>query len=88
MSLGFEMAGFQSILAIDNWQDALETYAYNRPGARTLCADLSQLDPLKVKVDYDIQSVDVIIGGPPCQGFSIAGKRIVDDDRNKLYKSF
>ncbi len=88
MSLGFEMAGFQSILAIDNWQDALETYAYNRPGARTLCADLSKLDPRKVKLDYEIKSVDVIIGGPPCQGFSIAGKRIVDDDRNKLYKSF
>jgi DNA (cytosine-5)-methyltransferase 1 len=35
-----------------------------------------------------IDNVDVIIGGPPCQGFSIAGKRIVDDERNQLYKSF
>ncbi len=34
------------------------------------------------------KTVDVIIGGPPCQGFSIAGKRIVDDIRNKLYKNF
>lgn len=88
MSLGFEMSGFKSLLAVDNWQDALTTYSYNRSDARTLCADLSTLNPHDVKEQYNIQSVDVIIGGPPCQGFSVAGKRIIDDDRNKLYKSF
>lgn len=88
LSLGFEMAGFESILAIDNWKDALTTYAYNRKGARTLCGDLATLDPYKIKQEYNISDVDVIIGGPPCQGFSIAGKRIVDDERNRLYKSF
>ena len=88
MSTGFEMAGFCPILAIDNWQDALDTYQYNKPGARTLCADLSIIDPQNIKEQYNISSVDVIIGGPPCQGFSIAGKRIIDDVRNKLYKSF
>src|SRR5690606_13262801 len=36
----------------------------------------------------EIKNIDVIIGGPPCQGFSIAGKRIIDDERNQLYKSF
>lgn len=88
LSLGFEMAGFESVIAIDFWQDALDTYAYNRKSAKTLCADLSKLHPSEIKENYDIQAVDVIIGGPPCQGFSIAGKRIIDDDRNKLYKSF
>ena len=88
LSLGFEMAGFTGILAIDNWKDALTTYAYNRKDARTLCGDLATLDPYKIKAEYDIHDVDVIIGGPPCQGFSIAGKRIVNDDRNKLYKGF
>lgn len=88
MSLGFEMSGFKSLLAVDNWQDALTTYSYNRREARTLCADLSTLNPHDVKEQYNIQSVDVIIGGPPCQGFSVAGKRIIDDERNKLYKSF
>lgn len=88
LSLGFEMAGFESILAIDNWKDALTTYAYNRKGARTLCGDLATLDPYKIKQEYNISDVDVIIGGPPCQGFSIAGKRIVDDERNSLYKAF
>lgn len=82
------MAGFTSLLAIDNWKDALTTYAYNRETARTLCGDLSTLDPYKIKEDYNISNVDVIIGGPPCQGFSVAGKRIIEDKRNTLYKSF
>ena len=88
LSLGFEMAGFTGILAIDNWKDALTTYAYNRKDARTLCGDLATLDPYKIKAEYDISDVDVIIGGPPCQGFSVAGKRIIEDERNKLYKAF
>ena len=88
MSTGFEMAGFEPLLAIDNWQDSLDTYLYNHPEAQTLCADLSNIDIPKVAKQYNLKNVDVIIGGPPCQGFSIAGKRIVDDIRNKLYKSF
>lgn len=88
LSLGFEMAGFEDILAIDNWEDALKTYAYNRTNARTLCGDLSKLDPMEIKKRYSISGVDVIIGGPPCQGFSVAGKRIIDDERNRLYKAF
>lgn len=88
MSLGFEKAGFTNILAIDFWQDALTTYAHNRRGANTLCADLAFLDPKLVEAKFRFSEVDVIIGGPPCQGFSIAGKRIIDDERNRLYKSF
>ena len=88
MSLGFEMAGFKSILAIDVWKDALETYKFNNKDVATLCADISTLDPNTIKNQYNISDVDVIIGGPPCQGFSIAGKRAIDDKRNELYKSF
>lgn len=88
MSLGFEMAGFESLIAIDNWKDALVTYAHNRKNPKTLCADLHTLSPKDVESQIGSSEVDVIIGGPPCQGFSVAGKRIIEDERNKLYKSF
>lgn len=88
LSHGFEEAGFDVLLGIDFWKDALVTYKYNHKNSETLCADLSQLEASTVEEKIRGKKVDVIIGGPPCQGFSIAGKRIVDDDRNKLYKSF
>lgn len=88
LSLGFENAGFEVKLAIDNWEDALVTYRHNHRGANTLNADLLDLNPVEIGNKYNISEVSVIIGGPPCQGFSVAGKRIIDDDRNKLYKSF
>lgn len=88
MSLGFKNAGYKGLLAIDFWQDALTTYARNFNGTRTLCADLSKTDAEQVKKMLGIPTIDAIIGGPPCQGFSVAGKRIVDDERNRLYKSF
>lgn len=88
LSLGFEMAEFDIKLAIDNWEDALVTYRYNHENTSTLNADLLTLEPSKVSKEFDLHDIDVIVGGPPCQGFSVAGKRILDDDRNKLYKSF
>lgn len=88
LSLGFEEAGYNVLLGIDIWEDALKTYAYNHKHSKTLCADMSILRGEDVKDIIGDNSVDVIIGGPPCQGFSIAGKRIVNDDRNKLYKGF
>lgn len=88
LSLGFEQAGFKVLLGIDSWQDALDTYKYNRPDDHTLCADLTTLEPSDIDSRLDGKKVDVIIGGPPCQGFSVAGKRIIDDVRNTLYKRF
>ena len=88
LSLGFEMAGFDVVLAIDNWEDALVTYRQNHRYSIALNGDLLTLDPMDVEREYGLHDISVIIGGPPCQGFSVAGKRIIDDDRNKLYKSF
>lgn len=87
-SLGFERAGFNVLLGIDVWKDALSTFRFNHKNSQALQADLSILSPEEIENMLEGKRVDVIIGGPPCQGFSIAGKRIVDDIRNKLYKNF
>ena len=87
LSLGFEQAGFHVLLGIDIWEDALKTYKHNHTSSRTLCADMSSLTGKEVADIINGEKVDVIIGGPPCQGFSIAGKRIVDDERNKFLTS-
>lgn len=88
MSLGFIEAGYKVVLGIDYWQDALETFANNHSGSKVLQADLFTISAKDIASKTNITEVDVIIGGPPCQGFSIAGKRMIDDERNKLYKSF
>lgn len=88
LSQGFIDAGYDVILGIDNWIDAINTFNFNHKKSNGIVADLLTLSPELVSRNKKIDKVDVIIGGPPCQGFSIAGKRIVDDERNQLYKSF
>lgn len=88
MSHGFIDAGYEVVLGVDHWQDALETFAQNHSTSQVLEADLFTISAKEIASQTNITKVDVIIGGPPCQGFSIAGKRMIDDERNKLYKSF
>jgi len=88
LSQGFIDAGFDVVLGIDSWQDAIETYNYNHKNSKGIVADLLDIKPNQISQQENIKDIDVIIGGPPCQGFSIAGKRIVEDERNQLYKSF
>lgn len=89
-SLGFYNAGFKILLGTDIWSDAIQTYKFNFPNTATITQDITNLSPETIlelsKIKKD--NIDVIIGGPPCQGFSISGKRILDDPRNILYKSF
>lgn len=89
-SYGFQQAGFDMALGIDMWKDATVTYKHNISGAQVINDDITSVsvaDILK-KARMKVEDVDVIIGGPPCQGFSVSGKRMIDDPRNKLYKSF
>ena len=88
LSLGFEKAGINVLVGIDAWKDAITTFNYNHKNSKGICADLSTLNPEEIEKELNGKTVDLIIGGPPCQGFSVAGKRIVDDERNKLYKNF
>lgn len=85
LSIGFAMAGGQPLGAVDFDHDSIKTYMRNFPSASdTACQPIEQWKP-KTKPG----KVDVIIGGPPCQGFSLArGQRFVDDPRNSLYKYF
>lgn len=80
LDLGFKMAGHDIIWANDMYADAVETYKKNI-GDHIICEDIS-----KIKAE-DIPDCDIIIGGFPCQGFSVANtKRHEDDERNVLYK--
>jgi DNA (cytosine-5)-methyltransferase 1 len=72
MSLGFEKAGFDVVAAIDNWEVALATY---RANFTTPTYDLDLSDPAPFYAFFQSFKPDVIIGGPPCQDFSSAGKR-------------
>lgn len=86
LSKGFEMAGYDIALGVDFNQPALDTYAFNHKGSKTLFGDLSK-DETFDEIDKLLEGkkIDVIIGGPPCQGFSLTGRRQFDDERNKLY---
>jgi DNA (cytosine-5)-methyltransferase 1 len=66
----------------------METFAMNFPYAHALTSDLSQVSPRKLTDALGKLQVDAIVGGPPCQGFSVAGKRWESDSRNNLYQHF
>lgn len=89
-SKGFQQAGYNIRLGIDLWKDATVTYKYNFPKAVVLNEDIVTVDGKRILeiTNMHKDEVDVIIGGPPCQGFSVSGKRLIDDERNKLYKNF
>ena len=83
-SLGFQMAGFKSSLAIEIDQWASETYSYNHPKIPVLTKDIRKINPKKL----NLKNIDGIIGGPPCQGFSLSGNRDTKDPRNSLFVDF
>jgi len=88
LSFGFEQAGFECLLGVDHDQAALETFKLNHPNADSLNADLSSDKTIDLICDkIKGRTVDVIIAGPPCQGFSLTGTRVESDNRNKLFYS-
>jgi len=90
MSLGFEQAGFEIVAAVDRDPIHAATHAANFPHCATLCEDVRGLsaDDLRAAARLDAGTVDVLLGGPPCGGFSLIGKRRRDDPRNDLIFEF
>lgn len=85
-SYGFQQAGFHILLGVDNTKIALQTFEKNHKNSKGLLLDLHK-DSAIEKIVEEITNVDidVIIAGPPCQGFSLTGTRNENDERNSLF---
>lgn len=89
-SLGYSMAGFRELLAVE-WDDnAVTTFRLNFPEVPVYHGDIAALSVEDAcgLAGLDVGVLDVLDGSPPCQGFSTAGKRNLDDDRNQLFREF
>lgn len=90
LSLGFEMAGFEVLAGIDIETSFLKSYELSHPNTLAINEDLSDKNIKSVLNARGISpsEIEMVIGGPPCQGFSTAGNRMVDDPRNKLVRTY
>lgn len=99
-SLGVEQAGFDVAVAVEYDPVHASVYAYNFPHTKVLCADITTLPGQEIKqavgkwaidngrLSSDCDKIDLVFGGPPCQGFSMMGKGLPDDARNNLIFEF
>ena len=82
LSFGLEEAGFNVVLGIDNWGESLLTFKHNHPHAEVLEADISKVKGSDIRKLVGNKKIDLIVGGPPCQGFSLSGPRKFYDKRD------
>ena len=85
-SLGYSMAGYRELLAVEWDKGAAEAFARNFPGVPLFQGDISTLDPAVLNLAPG--ELDVLDGSPPCQGFSMAGLRRPDDPRSGLFREY
>ena len=89
LTLGFKWAGIKSVLCTDIEQSACVTLKVNNPEIPIICGDITERTLKEYISDIAIRSnVDIICGGPPCQGYSLAGLRDNSDPRNQLFRDF
>ena len=83
LSQGFIKAGFDIEIAIEFDKDIAASYKKNHPGTDVFAENICDLDFSEIHKKHP--QIDVVMGGPPCQGFSLTGPRNFDDPRNQLY---
>lgn len=90
MSLGFEQAGFDVVAAVELDPIHCATHEYNFPHCATICKSVAATSAAEIRTAAGLekQPVHVVFGGAPCQGFSLIGKRVLDDPRNSLVREF
>lgn len=88
LSEGLRMAGFHSVCAVDFDDSAAKSYAINHPETHVLNCDVTSLDPRALEKLLGGRELDLLAGGPSCQGYSTHGKRIADDPRNFLFEHY
>jgi DNA (cytosine-5)-methyltransferase 1 len=90
MTLGFEQAGFDVVAAVEYDPIHCATHEFNFPQCTTICRSVADLNAAYIRSASRIADaeVDVVFGGAPCQGFSLIGKRALDDPRNSLVHHF
>ena len=86
LSLGFEQAGFDIEAAVEIDPVHCATHEFNFPNSKAICASVVDLTGAEIRRRADLgkSDIDVVFGGAPCQGFSLMGKRAMDDQRNQL----
>lgn len=88
LSSGLEMAGHRCLLGVDADKNAIQSFAANHQHAAVYLGDIKKLNEKKLFSLLKNQKIDMVVGGPPCQGFSTVGKGQVDDERNQLFREF
>jgi DNA (cytosine-5)-methyltransferase 1 len=90
MTLGFEQAGFDVLASVEIDPIHCATHEYNFPMWTAICASVTEIsgDDIRQRSKIGDREVEVVFGGPPCQGFSMMGKRAFDDPRNQLVSHF
>lgn len=87
LSLGFAQAGCDVLFAVEYDREIAEAYEKNHAGTHMYNVDIRQLDVKEIARQYP--QIDIIVGGPPCQGFSQKGKRLsINDERNFLFQQY
>lgn len=88
LSHGLEMAGHECLLGVDANREAIQTFAANHHKAAVYLGDIKKLKEKNLMKLLGGKKVEMVVGGPPCQGFSTVGKGEVEDTRNQLFKEF